>query len=216
MHQKLSQWVDEIAAMTQPDRVVWCDGSQEEYDRLVGEMEARGELTKLNEEHYPNSFLARSDPQDVARVEHLTFICSDTEEEAGPTNNWMSPDEAETRVKPLYDGCMKGRTMYVVPFVMGPPGSAISEVGVEITDSPYVVVNMRIMTRVGQVALDQLGDDGDFDMFRRAKLMLDAIDSDVIDGAKASATLTARLGLSDECGMPRCAAVRPSCIAWTA
>ena len=162
MHQKLSQWVDEIAAMTQPDRVVWCDGSQEEYDRLVGEMEARGELTKLNEEHYPNSFLARSDPQDVARVEHLTFICSDTEEEAGPTNNWMSPDEAETRVKPLYDGCMKGRTMYVVPFVMGPPGSAISEVGVEITDSPYVVVNMRIMTRMGQVALDQLGDDGDF------------------------------------------------------
>jgi phosphoenolpyruvate carboxykinase (GTP) len=162
MNKALQDWVNEVAAMTTPDEIVWCDGSEAEYDRLIAEMSARGELTKLNEEAYPNCFLARSDPNDVARVEHLTFICSENETDAGPTNNWMSPAEAHSRVKPLYDGCMKGRTMYVVPFIMGPAGSAISEVGVEITDSPYVVINMRIMTRMGKIALDQLGDDPNF------------------------------------------------------
>jgi phosphoenolpyruvate carboxykinase (GTP) len=162
MHQGLQDWVDEIAKLTQPDEIVWCDGSQEEYDRLVAEQVSKGDLTALNPETYPNSFLARSDPQDVARVEHLTFICSDKEEEAGPTNNWMAPAEAEARVKPLFEGAMKGRKMYVVPYMMGPAGSDISEVGVEITDSPYVVINMRIMTRMGKIALDQLGDSGTF------------------------------------------------------
>ncbi len=162
MNQKLQDWVDEVAKLTTPDEIVWCDGSQEEYDRLVAAMVAKKELSRLNEEHYPNCVLARSDPNDVARVEHLTFICCDKEEDAGPTNNWMSPSEAETRVKPLYEGCMKGRALYVVPYVMGPLGSPISQVGVEITDSPYVVINMRIMTRMGRAALDQLGDDGDF------------------------------------------------------
>ncbi len=162
MNKKLQDWVAEVASLTCPDDVVWCDGSQQEYDGLVQALVAEEQLTQLDPEHYPNCFLARSDPNDVARVEHLTFICSDKEDDAGPTNNWMSPAEAETRVKPLYEGCMKGRTMYVVPFVMGPLGSPISQVGVEITDSPYVVINMRIMTRMGQAALDQLGDDGDF------------------------------------------------------
>jgi phosphoenolpyruvate carboxykinase (GTP) len=162
MHQGLQDWVDEIAKLTQPDEIVWCDGSQEEYDRLVAEQVSKGDLTALNPETFPNSFLARSDPQDVARVEHLTFICSDKEEEAGPTNNWMAPAEAEARVKPLFEGAMKGRKMYVVPYMMGPAGSDISEVGVEITDSPYVVINMRIMTRMGKIALDQLGDSGTF------------------------------------------------------
>lgn len=162
MNQKLEQWVKEIAERTQPDNIVWCDGSQEEYDRLTTELVASGDLTKLNEELHPNSFLARSDPQDVARVEHLTFICSEKEEDAGPTNNWMAPADAKAKVLPLYNGCMKGRTLYVVPYIMGPAGSAISEVGVEITDSPYVVLNMRIMTRMGTIALNQLGDNGDF------------------------------------------------------
>jgi phosphoenolpyruvate carboxykinase (GTP) len=162
MNQKLEQWVNEIAERTQPDNIVWCDGSQEEYDRITAELVASGDLTKLNEELQPNSFLARSDPQDVARVEHLTFICSDKKEDAGPTNNWMSPADAAAKVLPLYDGCMKGRTLYVIPYIMGPAGSEISQVGVEITDSPYVVLNMRIMTRMGQIAIDQLGEDGDF------------------------------------------------------
>ncbi len=162
MNQAVKQWVDEIAELTTPDAIVWCDGSQAEYNRLVEEMVAAGDLTKLDQDTYPNCLLARSDPQDVARVEHLTFICSDNEEDAGPTNNWMSPAEANERVRPLYKGCMKGRTMYVVPFVMGPLGSSISEIGIEITDSPYVVINMRIMTRMGQAALDQLGDSDHF------------------------------------------------------
>jgi phosphoenolpyruvate carboxykinase (GTP) len=162
MNQALNDWVEEVAARTKPDRIVWCDGSQEEYDRITAELVASGDLTKLNEDLYPNSFLARSDPQDVARVEHLTFICCEKESDAGPTNNWMAPAEAEAKVLPLYEGCMKGRTMYVVPYIMGPAGSAISEVGIEITDSPYVVINMRIMTRMGQIALDQLGDSDHF------------------------------------------------------
>ncbi|MFQ5352813.1 MAG: phosphoenolpyruvate carboxykinase (GTP), partial [Candidatus Binatia bacterium] len=152
----------EIATLTKPDRVVWCDGSEAEYHDMVDGMVASGQFTKLNEETYPGCYLYRSDPQDVARVEHLTFICCEREEDAGPTNNWMSPDEAETRVKPLFDGAMKGRTMYVVPYIMGPAGSPISQIGVEITDSPYVVINMRTMTRMGEIALEQLGDEGTF------------------------------------------------------
>jgi len=162
MHKGLKHWVEEVAQLTKPDKIVWCDGSQEEYDRLIGEQIESGALHRLNEETYPNSFLARSDPKDVARVEHLTFICSETEEAAGPTNNWMSPADAEKKVKPLFEGAMKGRTMYVVPYIMGPENSPISQVGVEITDSPYVVVNMRIMTRMGDVAIKRLGEDGEF------------------------------------------------------
>jgi phosphoenolpyruvate carboxykinase (GTP) len=162
MHQGLQDWVTEIAKLAQPNEIVWCDGSDEEYDRLIDEQVSMGDLTRLNQETYPNCFLARSDPRDVARVEHLTFICCDKEDDAGPTNNWMAPAEAEARVKPLYDGAMKGRKMYVVPYIMGPAGSDISEVGVEITDSPYVVINMRIMTRMGSIALEQLGNSGTF------------------------------------------------------
>ena len=162
MHQRLEQWVREVAALTQPDSIYWCDGSQQEYDRLCNEMVERSNLTRLNPDLYPNCFLSRSDPNDVARVEHLTFICTDKRDDAGPTNNWMSPADARAKVLPLFEGAMKGRTMYVVPFIMGPAGSPISEVGVEITDSPYVVVNMRIMTRMGKIALDQLGSDGSF------------------------------------------------------
>jgi phosphoenolpyruvate carboxykinase (GTP) len=162
MHQGLKDWVEEVARLTKPDKIVWCDGSQEEYDRLIEEQISEGKLHRLNEETYPNCFLARSDPEDVARVEHLTFICAENEEAVGPTNNWMSPEDAEKKVKPLFDGAMKGRTMYVVPYVMGPVDSHISQVGVEITDSPYVVINMRIMTRMGQAAIDRLGTDGPF------------------------------------------------------
>ena len=162
MHQGLNDWVSEVAALTQPDEIVWCDGSDEENTRLINQLIESGELHRLNEESYPNSFLARSDPQDVARVEHLTFICSEKEEDAGPTNNWMSPTDAVAKVKPLFEGAMKGRTMYVVPYIMGPETSPISQVGVEITDSPYVVINMRIMTRMGQKAIDRLGDNGTF------------------------------------------------------
>jgi len=162
MNQALENWVEEVARQTRPDEIVWCDGSDAEFDRLVQDQIGKGELTRLNPDFYPNSYLARSDPRDVARVEHLTFICCEREEDAGPTNNWMSPAEANERVRPLFDGVMKGRTMYVVPYIMGPAGSEISEVGIEITDSPYVVLNMRIMTRMGKIALDQLGDDPNF------------------------------------------------------
>jgi phosphoenolpyruvate carboxykinase (GTP) len=151
-----AQWVDEAASLTRPDRVVWCDGSDEEHSGLVRQMLADGTLLELDQNSYPGCYLHRSDPSDVARTEHLTFICSSKSEDAGPTNNWMSPSEAKAKLKPLFAGAMKGRTMYVVPYLMGPPGSPSARVGIEITDSPYVVVNMRTMTRMGAVALEAL------------------------------------------------------------
>ena len=154
--------MDDVARTTRPDRVVWCDGSEAENARLVEGMLADGTLIALNPERAPGCTLHRSHPSDVARTEHLTFIASRRKEDAGPTNNWMSPDDARARVGPLFEGVMKGRTMYVVPYVMGPPGSPFSKVGIEVTDSPYVVANMRIMTRMGRAATDQLGSSDTF------------------------------------------------------
>ncbi len=158
----LNDWVAEVAALTRPDRIHWCNGSEAEYDALVAQMQADGTLLPLNSDTHPGCFLHRSDPDDVARVEHLTFVCTREQDDAGPNNHWMDPAQAHAKVDALFAGCMRGRTLYVVPYCMGPIDSPLSRCGVEITDSPYVVVNMRLMTRMGAAALARIERDGSF------------------------------------------------------
>jgi len=161
-NQALSTWVESVANMTTPDNVVWCDGSEQEYDRIVKDLLQDGTLKELNQESYPNCYLHLSDPKDVARVEHLTFICTDEQEDVGQNNNWMPVQDAKDKMQALYEGCMSGRTMYVIPYCMGPVDSPFSRCGVEITDSPYVVINMKLMTRMGAAALKRIEDEGHF------------------------------------------------------
>ena len=159
---ELQSWVKEVSEMTKPDNIYWCNGSKEEYEEFIQQMLGTGDLMKLNEETFPNCYLHRSDPSDVARVEHLTFICTEDSEDAGPNNNWMDPKEAHEKLDDLFENCMEGRTMYVIPYCMGPIGSELSRCGVEITDSPYVVANMYLMTRMGDEALSRIEKEGGF------------------------------------------------------
>ena len=161
-NKKLQAWVDEVAALCQPDAIYWCDGTQKEYDAMTNLLVKTGTFIKINEAKRPNSFFCRSDPADVARVEDRTYICSNQKDDAGPTNNWADPAEMKAKMSELYKGCMKGRTLYVIPYSMGPIGSPIANIGVELTDSPYVVVNMHIMARVGSKVIDVLGENGAF------------------------------------------------------
>ena len=169
----VKQWVSEMVKLCQPDKVVWCDGSEEEKKRLTAEALSTGELLELDQDELPGCVYHRTARNDVARTEHLTFICTRKQDDAGPTNNWMSPDEAYAKLGDLFNGAMKGRTMYVVPFIMGIPGSPFNKIGVELTDSIYVVLNMRIMTRMGQVAMDELGSSSDFTKCLHSKHELD-------------------------------------------
>src|SRR6058998_617195 len=153
----VEQWVEECAQLTHPKNIHWCDGSEAEYQHMIHDMLETGTLIELNQKEYPGCYLHRSDPTDVARTEHLTYVCTGERQDSGPNNNWMAPAEAKTKVGALFNRSMQGRTMYVVPYIMGPVASPYSQIGVEITDSPYVAVSMRIMTRMGRVALDRLG-----------------------------------------------------------
>ena len=162
LNRSVSNWVDEVAQLTQPDQVYWCDGSDSEFHRLEAELVAKKELLPLNQASFPGCYLYRSNPSDVARVEHLTFVCTENEEDAGPNNHWMTPKEAHRKMDALFTGCMTGRTLYVVPYCMGPLDSPFSRCGVEITDSAYVVLNMKLMTRMGRSALERIARDGKF------------------------------------------------------
>ena len=162
MSTPLERWVEESASLTKPAKIVWCDGTETESERLTEEMLRDGTYIDLNQKTFPKSYLHRSNPNDVARTENLTFICTNRKEDAGPTNNWMAPADAKAKLRPLFDGAMKGRTMYVVPYIMGPAKSPYSRIGVEITDSAYVVASMRVMSRMGKIALDRLGSSDDF------------------------------------------------------
>jgi phosphoenolpyruvate carboxykinase (GTP) len=162
LNPEVSDWVDHVAKLTQPDRVYWCDGSHAEFQSLQRELIASKELLALNSQSFPGCVLARSNPSDVARVEHVTYVCTQNKEDAGPNNHWMAPAEAHAKMDALFAGCMKGRTLYVVPYCMGPIDSPFSRCGVEITDSAYVVLNMQLMTRMGRPALERIARDGKF------------------------------------------------------